>query len=435
MPDRATILYIEDDPSSRQLIQRTLTFAGYRVLVAPCGLDGIDFAKRELPDLILMDMDLPDLSGREVTTRLRGDTRFHDTPIVALTGQNQTGDRERAIAAGLTGYLNKPIDIEKLPAQVAYYLRGGKDVADEVMLRRAQADYNQEVVSRLESKIRELERSNAELRRLDKVKDAFIQLTAHELRTPLTLIYGYSRLIQESPTLNQLRAQSTEFGSFVDGLVESIERMARVINEILTMARIASGRVDLALTTLNLGDVAERAIHQYEVVARQRNLSMRFEAGQWRLAVRADAELIELALHNLLGNAIKYTPDGGLINLMCRINVSSVQISVQDSGIGIDLADQKSIFERFYTANDTQLHSTSKTAFRGGGLGLGLSITRGIIEAHGGRIWVESTGRDERKLPGSTFFIELPLQARAGTTLRPLIAESFDGSDAAAAGH
>src|SRR5579859_3164559 len=133
MPDRATILYIEDDPSSRQLIQRTLTFAGYRVLVAACGLDEIDFAKRELPDLILMDMDLPDLSGREVTTRLRGDARFHDTPIVALTGQNQTGDRERAIAAGLTGYLNKPIDIEKLPAQVAYYLRGGKDVADEVM--------------------------------------------------------------------------------------------------------------------------------------------------------------------------------------------------------------------------------------------------------------------------------------------------------------
>lgn len=435
MPDRATLLYIEDDPNSRQLIQRTLTFAGYRVLVAPCGLDGIDLAKRELPDLILMDMDLPDLSGREVTTRLRGDTHFHDIPIVALTGQNQTGDRERAIAAGLTGYLNKPIDIEKLPGQVAYYLRGGKDVADEVMLRRAQADYNQEVVSRLESKIRELERSNAELRRLDKVKDAFIQLTAHELRTPLTLIYGYSRLIQESPSLNQMRAQSTEFGSFVDGLVESIERMARVINEILTMARIASGRVDLALTTVNLGDVAGRAFRQYEVVARQRNLSMRFESGQWLVAVRADAELIELALHNLLGNAVKYTPDGGLINLMCHINMSSVQISVQDSGIGIDPADQKSIFERFYTANDTQLHSTSKTAFRGGGLGLGLSITRGIIEAHGGRIWVESAGRDERKLPGSTFFIELPLQARAGTALRPLMTDSFDGSDAAAASH
>jgi len=380
-------------------------------------------------------MDLPDLSGREVTTRLRGEVRFRDTPIVALTAQTQISDREKAFAAGLTGYLSKPIDVETLPVQIAHYLRGGKDVADEAMLRRAQADYSQEIVSRLESKIRELERTNSELRRLDKVKDAFIQLTAHELRTPLTLIYGYSRLIQESASLNQLRAQSTEFGSFVDGLVESIERMARVINEILTMARIASGRVDLALTAVNLREVADRTIRQYEVVARQRNLSLRFDANQWPAAIRADAELIELALHNLLGNAIKYTPDGGLINLTCRMNVSSVQIRVQDSGIGIDPADQKNIFERFFTASDTQLHSTSKTAFRGGGLGLGLSITRGIIEAHGGRIWVESPGRDERTLPGSTFYIELPIQARPATTLRPLMSESIDGSDAAAAGH
>jgi signal transduction histidine kinase len=124
-----------------------------------------------------------------------------------------------------------------------------------------------------------------------------------------------------------------------------------------------------------------------------------------------------------------------LINILCRINGTSVHISVQDTGIGIDPSDQKNIFERFYTANDTQLHSTSKTAFRGGGLGLGLSITRGIIEAHGGRIWVESAGRDERKLPGSTFFIELPLQARAGSSVRPLVSESLDGSDAAAAAH
>src|SRR5579864_7214187 len=166
MPDRATILYVEDDPNSRLLIQRTLTFAGYRVLVASCGLDGIDLAKRELPDLILIDMDLPDLSGREVTTRLRSDVHFRDIPIVALTAQTQVSEREKAFAAGLTGYLNKPIDVEKLPTQITHYLRGGRDVTDEAMLRRAQTDYNQEIVSRLESKIRELERTNAELRRL-----------------------------------------------------------------------------------------------------------------------------------------------------------------------------------------------------------------------------------------------------------------------------
>jgi signal transduction histidine kinase len=91
---------------------------------------------------------------------------------------------------------------------------------------------------------------------------------------------------------------------------------------------------------------------------------------------------------------------------------------IQDSGIGINKEDQARIFDRFSTASDIQLHSTSKTAFRGGGLGIGLSITRGIIEAHGGRIWVESSGRDEEKMPGSSFYIELPWKSHATSPLR-----------------
>jgi two-component system, cell cycle response regulator DivK len=194
MADKTTILYIEDDPGSQILVQRTLAFAGYRVMVASCGIEGIDAAVREMPDLILMDINLPDLSGREVTTKLRGDERFRATPIVALTALSQAGEREKAIAAGASGYLTKPIDVDKLPDQVAHYLTGARDVAETGVLMEAHAAYNQEVVNRLESKLRELETSNAELRRLDKIKDDFIQLTAHELRTPLTLVYGYSRL-------------------------------------------------------------------------------------------------------------------------------------------------------------------------------------------------------------------------------------------------
>jgi signal transduction histidine kinase len=124
-------------------------------------------------------------------------------------------------------------------------------------------------------------------------------------------------------------------------------------------------------------------------------------------------ELIGVALSNVVGNAIKYTPDGGAIKVIARTGTTNVLITVQDTGIGVAKEDQARIFDRFYTAGNTQLHTTSKTAFRGGGLGLGLAICRGIIEAHGGRIWAESEGRDEERLPGSTFYIDLPLQARA----------------------
>ncbi|MFN8419395.1 MAG: hybrid sensor histidine kinase/response regulator [Anaerolineae bacterium] len=413
MTDQTKILYIEDDPGSQLLVKRALTFAGYKVVVASRGLEGIDMAIKELPDLILTDINLPDLSGRELTTRLRADARFRKTPIVALTALSQAGEREKALAAGANGYLTKPVDVDKLPKQVERYLRGEKETVGVEALVVGYEAYNQEVVSRLENKLRELEENNAELRRLDKIKDDFIQLTAHELRTPLTLMYGYSRLIQESSISRQLRESSPELQTVINGLVSSIERMSGVINEILTVSRVASGKVELSLGPTNLAEIAERVVSEYGEVAKQRKLMISFNKAQWPVNMRSDAELLRLALSNVVGNAIKYTPDGGVINMISRSNASNVLVTVQDTGIGINKDDQQRIFDRFYTANKTQLHSTSKTAFGGGGLGLGLAICRGIIEAHGGRIWAESEGRDEKNLPGNTFYIDLPLQAHA----------------------
>src|SRR5262245_34071549 len=119
-----TILYIEDDPASRTLVERTLKHAGYTVLVAERGLEGIDIARRAQPDLVLTDINLPDISGREVTTMLRSDARFQNTPIVALTAQALHEQRELTMASGITGYLTKPIDVEALPDQVEHYLKG-----------------------------------------------------------------------------------------------------------------------------------------------------------------------------------------------------------------------------------------------------------------------------------------------------------------------
>jgi signal transduction histidine kinase len=414
----ATILYIEDDPGSQILIQRALNFAGYKVLIAGRALEGLDLAVKHQPDLILTDINLPDMSGRELTTRLRADARFRQTPIVALTALSQSGEREKALVAGANGYLTKPVDIDKLPSQVERFLRGENETASSELMRQAQESYNHEIATRLESKIRELEDSNAELLRMDKIKDDFIQLTAHELRTPLTLIYGYSRLLQDSEMSRKLRDSSPELHAVIEGMVGSIERMSKVVNEILTVSRIASGRIDLALGPCNFGEIAEAVLHDCFETAKERKLSLSFNKAQWPMTIRADAELIRLAFTNLVENAIKYTPDGGMINLMARSSSSDVLIMVQDTGIGIDREDLKRVFDRFYTANQTQNHSTSKTAFGGGGLGLGLAISRSIFEAHGGRIWAESDGRDEQSLPGSTFYIDLPLQTNVSTPQR-----------------
>ncbi len=409
---RPTILYIEDDAGSQALVLRTLQHAGYEVYIAPNGLSGIDMARIHQPDLILMDINLPDLSGREVTTRLRALPGFQRTPIVALTALSQAGEREKAIAAGLTGYIPKPIDIDTLPSQIAEYLAGKQDRVDPAALAEARTAYSQEVVERLEAKIRQLERAYTDLKRLDRMKEAFIQLTAHELRTPLTVIYGYGRLLQESPLVARIAAENEEFDSLVNTLLEGIDRMAAVINEILLVSRIASGRIELIVNPVHIGSLIEQVVADYAHATAQRQQQVIVDTTRAQMRIYGDRDLLALALANLLSNAIKYTPDGGTITLRAMPHGDHILITVQDTGIGIDKAEQALIFERFYTAGDTQLHASSKVAFRGGGLGLGLAICAEIIKAHDGRIWVDSPGRDEERLPGSVFSIALPTRSK-----------------------
>lgn len=407
-----TILYIEDDAASRSLVERTLRHAGYRVLVAERGLEGIDLARREEPDLILTDINLPDLTGREITTMLRSEVRFQRTPIVALTAQVLRDQREMAMAAGLTGYLTKPLDVEALPGQVEYYLGGGQDTIDSSALSEAHTRYAQEIVLKLEGRIRELEALNAELRRLDRMKDTFIQVTAHELRTPLTLVYGYSRLMEDNPNLQALMKQDSGTRMLVEGMAHAIGRMQSIINEILTVSRIITNRIDLSIGPTNLSDILANVLHGYAEAFRQRQITTQYNKPDWPERMRADWELMELVMRNLISNAIKYTPDGGNISLMARVeNGDTLRFSVKDTGIGIRKDDLRTIFERFTTASDPQFHSTSKTAFRGGGIGLGLAVSKGIIEAHGGHIWAESPGYDPDKCPGSEIIVVMPLVA------------------------
>jgi signal transduction histidine kinase len=381
------------------------------VLVAERGLDGIDIARRETPDLILTDINLPDLSGREITTTLRSEVRFQRTPIVALTAQAYNEHRALTMAAGVNGYLTKPIDVESLPERVEFYLGGGSDFIDQETLTQAKTQYTQEIVIRLESQIRDLERTNSELLRLDKMKDTFIQLTAHELRTPLTLVYGYSRLIEDAPQIKSIVRGDEGLNTLMTGLQDAIKRMQDIINEILTISRIMTNQIDLSIGPISPGSVMEKVINSVQDVLKVRPVKIHFDRTTWPDKIRADADMLGLAFSNLISNAIKYTPDGGHIYLSASATEQHITIRIKDTGIGVAKEEQPRIFERFHTAGDTQLHSTSKTAFRGGGLGLGLSVCKGIVEAHGGKIWVESTGIDPERLPGSEFIVELPMVA------------------------
>lgn len=406
MENTFRILYIEDDPVSRLLVQRVLAAEGYRVLEAEDGLSGIEIARHQHPDLILMDVNIPNMDGYAATMRLKSQPETRDIPVIALTANIMYGDRERALAAGCDGYLPKPIDVDTLPQQVAAFLEGKRErVAAEEKVEKLQ-EHTQRLVDSLERTITELRDANEKLRRMEKVKTDFIVLSGHELRTPLTLIYGYSRLLL-SPQLQQ--NISPDAKGMLEKISNASERLSSLLEDIVNVALIDADQLDLTFDGVDLGALALSIIEQFRPASQERGQRLETSNLEGLVHIQGDQNYLRRALSNIISNAIKFTPDGGLIQVWCEEQSDVLDLVVRDTGIGIDRDEQEHVFDKFYVLESTELHSTSAVNYKGGGMGLGLSVVRGIIEAHGGRVFVESKGHDEETLPGSTFHLILPI--------------------------
>ncbi len=404
------ILYVEDDPASEILVRRILGSEGFEIVSASDGLTAIEVARRELPDMILMDINISGLDGYEVTTRLRTIEELKNIPIVAVTAATLSGDRERALIAGCTGYIPKPIDVDTFPDQVRSFLQGTREeVASAEEKAEYLTEYSRRLVDRLEEKIRQLEARNLELQRLDKMKTDFIIIAGHELRTPLTTIYGYAQILQANPDIPGSPDEPGTPRFLVEKMAEATWRLNQVISDILTVSLIDANKLELARGPVFIKPMVAQILEDIRRIGSDRELTFEVEGLDDLPMIVGDSKRLHQALWNIITNAVKYTPDGGRIVIRGARIDKAVHIAVEDSGIGVDPEDQRRIFDRFYILHDVALHRSSKTAFKGGGLGVGLTVARGIIEGHGGKVWVESEGRDEERLPGSTFHIILPI--------------------------
>jgi signal transduction histidine kinase len=417
MTTRRRILYVEDDISSRMLIKQVLDVAGYEVVEAGNGMEGIRLAQETTPDLILMDINMPGLDGYAAATKIKGLPGLADTPIIAVTANVVEGDRERALTAGCDGYLPKPIDVDALPRQVNEFLSGRRDHVDEEEERGYLREHSQRLVDRLEEQVAALTRSDA-------MKSRFIAIAAHELRTPVTIIRGYlDILLAPNGPLDNADPNAT---ALLEGIHSGVSRLHEIVEDMLDVTRIEANTLDLSIAPVRLDEVAEKAVATHQEITGQRNLTIVLEPLKHLPLIWGDGTRIKQVLGHLIGNAIKYTPDGGSIRLSGRIigqnqldstapkqmqDDQYVELVVADTGIGIDPGEQAQIFEQFYEVRDPRLHSSSKSDFMGGGAGLGLAITRGVAEAHGGWVWVESEGYDPERCPGSRFHLVLPMGA------------------------
>jgi len=270
--------------------------------------------------------------------------------------------------------------------------------------------FNQMMERIVEQRVEELNSALSTVEKLDKNKSDFIQVAAHELRTPLTVIKGYMGMLKAAPEIKD----NETLHQAMDGVLQGTDRLSEIVNSMLDVARIEGQIIKPRLESMMLGPLVRMIVKDYEKDINARQISMDVDPQINSLPnLRVDSNLMKKAIDNVVVNAIKFTPDGGSIHISAHIvnenSSEQCQIRVMDSGIGIDKENQKIIFEKLYQIGKVDLHSSGKTKFKGGGPGLGLAIASGIVKAHKGNIWVESPGYDEERFPGSTFYIQIPI--------------------------
>src|SRR6266508_390646 len=257
---------------------------------------------------------------------------------------------------------------------------------------------------------RSLDRANRDLERLDQTKSDFISIASHELRTPLTTIIGYTEMLIDDHTL------PPPVHSMLKGISQGTRRLHEIMDSMFDIAQIDTRTLQLNLTPVDTASLIKEVSNDLENSFKERNQTLTINIPALPPA-KADPNLFKKLLQHLLTNAIKFTPNDGKITVAARalpphnteLPYGGIEIVISDTGVGVDPASRDIIFSKFYQPGDLSKHSTSKTRFKGSGAGLGLALAKGIVEAHGGRIWVESKGYDEVNFPGSNFHVILPL--------------------------
>ncbi len=370
----ARILHIEDDPANRLLVRKILSPAGFEVVDAVDGVEGIRKAISEHPDLVLVDIAIPGLDGYEVTLRLRAEPHLRHVPIVAITAE---GNRETSLAVGCDGFLQKPIDARTFVDTIRGYLLGLKDKGDQTSKHlRLQS---QRIVSHLEEKLEQLSTANQRLMEMDQARKEFYRNVSHELATPMTPIVGYVRLLLDGE-LGELNVpQSKAIAAINDCAV----RLRGLIDNLLDVTALETGRMNFKYEEYDLAHVVQQALTRNEPKFHEKKQRVAQEI-YGPMPGLGDASRIGKALDQLLDNAQKFTPVGGAVGLRARpLAERQFELCVADTGPGVPEHAAKRVFEPFFQADGSETRSY-------GGAGVGLAVVRGVARGHGGYVSTKS---------------------------------------------
>ncbi|MCX7015856.1 MAG: response regulator [Candidatus Sumerlaeota bacterium] len=350
------ILIVDDDANSLEMLDQELQEAGFETRLCVSGEAALDAIRGGGIDLMLLDIMMPDVSGLDVLRRLREQCTMSDLPVIVVTAKDHSRDVVESLTLGANDYLIKPIDISVLLARV---------------------------------------RTQLSLRRLIRMKDELVQIASHDLKGPLMIIMSYAALMEEripggAPAIEEVRR-------FARRIRAQARDMGRLIEDLLDFQVIDDGTLNLFPKPFDLNRLAERVVDDYILPAAEKGIGISFKRGADLPPIEADETRIQQVLENLVGNAIKFSPEQSRTTVSTFALDGSVGVEVADTGPGLRESDLEKVFVKFAQLSNRPTRGEKSH-------GIGLAICKRLIEMHNGEIGVRNN--PER---GATFWFRLPI--------------------------
>ncbi len=374
---KRNILVVDDEEVIRNICLRSLEKKGYNVGLAENGINALDRIREGIYEIVFTDIKMPIMDGMELLETIKRD--FPHLEVVVMTAFATIESAIDAMKKGAYDFILKPIK----PDQI-------RVVADKCIEKVQLGKEN-----------KALRVANQKLVDLQEMKDKFMAITSHELRTPVSHLKGYLGIINDE-YFQQLSA--SEKDQCMQIILNAANDLEEIVMKMHNLSQSENGKLNLKAEPVEINGLISQIVQDYKLITKKREQLLEFKSAADDLSVYVDQSQIKSVLHDLLQNAIKFTLDGGKIQVTTEVEGEYCVISVRDNGIGIDPAEQGKIFEKFFEIQNSNYHSSSKDKFMGGGLGIGLTSVRAIVEAHGGGVKVKS-----EKGKGSEFLVYLPL--------------------------
>jgi len=370
------ILIVDDEERNIRLLKAMLLARKYQVFTALNGEEALRMVPEVSPDLILLDVMMPGIDGFEVCRRLKGEEGTKAIPVIMVTALVEKEHKVRAMDCGADDFLNKPVDQTELAVRVKSMLRI-KSYHDELF-----------------QNYREISEKNEQLHEFQKTKDGLTHMIIHDLQNPLTAISTYTQLLMMG------RDASEDQKPKMERCMYFCNELDRMIQNLLDINKMEEGKLTLQREATDVVALIDEASDHFRLEGEERDISFGFCQNGEIPALSIDRGLMKRVVVNLLNNALRHTPKGGKIEISTALSPGQKDlcIAIRDTGVGLPPEHHQKIFDKF-----AQVRLKSEKGVVGSS-GLGLTFCKMVVEAHGGKIWVESEGEGK----GCTFHIQLP---------------------------